>query len=299
MLKVGIHTDVTIEDYHSDKSWLSATGLKHAAKSLAEYKYFLDGGFDEDEKPHFDFGNAFELALLDHKGFEEKVAIEQTEYWKSIALKEKPDLKIPKSSAKYKELAASFALENVGKYFIPDTGAESFETIEKMMASCKQDKIIQTLLENVKYQATCCWIDPEHQVQMKTRPDICKINKNIIVNLKTSLCASPECFSRDLAKFDYPLQAVTEIIGVEATGLMEKVDKYFWLVVEKRPPYCAVLYEFDQSDIETYRNTYRFLLHKIKTARAENKWPGYSDRADNQYGVLTARIPAWYQVYSM
>lgn len=298
-MKPGIHTDISIDDYHADKTWLSATGLKHAAASLAEYRYFLDGGYDDDDKPQFGFGNAFELALLDPAAFEKEVAILQTEAWTAKALEEKPDLKVPKSSKAYKDLAEAFIAANEGKYTIPDVGKESFETIEKMMASCKQDKIIQTLLENIQYQATCCWIDPATQLQMKTRPDLCMINDRVVVNLKTALNASPESFSRDLAKFHYPLQAVTEIIGVESTGLMEKVDTYFWLVVEKNPPHCAVLYEFEVADIETWKISYHFILKKIKEAQAENKWPGYSDRADNKYGILTARIPSWYGVYGM
>lgn len=301
MLKPGIHTDITIEDYHQDKSWLSATGLKRAARSMSEYKYFLDGGYDSETKAEFSFGNAFELALLSPKEFEQKVAIMQTEAWRAFALAEKPDLKNPALSKSYQDLKKDFEAkaDAKGMYKIGDVGKHSFETIEKMMESCYRDKWIQELIKNIQYQNTLCWIDPATQIQMKTRPDICKVNKNVLVNLKTTTDASPAKFSRDLADHDYPLQAIVEMEGAIRTGLMPQIDKYFWLLVEKEPPYNAVLYEFDRSDWESVKLAYGFLLNRIKRCTEENFWPGFTDRADNQYGILTARIPAWYQIYSM
>lgn len=298
-MKPGIHTDISIESYHADKTWISATGLKHSAASMAQYKYFLDGGYDDDNKPHFSFGNAFELALLDTKGFEEKVAIAQTEIWKHDALAEKPDLKVPANSKSYQDAKKAFEAANADKYIIPDVGKESFETIEEMMKSCYRDQWIQELIKNINYQNTLCWIDPVTQLQMKTRPDICKINKNVIVNLKTTTDASPSAFSRELASYDYPLQAVVEIEGAIRTGLMELVEKYFWLVVEKQAPYNAVLYNFEISDWQTYQDSYKFLLSRIKRCMESGIWPGYTDRADNQFGILTARVPAWYSIYQM
>lgn len=297
-MKQGIFYDIDIDAYHADKSAISATGLKHAKKSLADMKYYLDGGYDQQQKPAMDFGNAFELALLDQEGFENSVAILQTEFWTDAALSEKPDLKRPKQSKKYTDLKDAFLKENPGKYIITDTGeSESFDAIAKMLESCYRDRVINALIQNIQYQASLYWTDEKTGLHLKTRPDICKVNKNVVVNLKTALDASPEAFNRALAGMDYPLQAICEIEGVLATKLMPQVDKYFWLVVEKLPPYNAQIYEFDQADILVMRDEYNFLLSRIKKAMDANLWPGYTDRADNEYGILTAKIPAYYGVY--
>jgi len=235
-MKQGIFYDIDIDAYHADKITISATGLKHAKKSLADLKYYLGGGYDQQQKPALDFGNAFELALLDPEGFKKSVAILQTEFWADAALSEKPDLKRPKQSKTYADLKDVFMKENAGKYIITDTGEiESFDAIAKMIESCYRDRVINSLIKNIQYQASLYWTDEKTGIHMKTRPDICKVNKNVVVNLKTALDASPEAFNRALANLDYPLQAICEIEGALATKLMPRVDKYFWLVFEKLP----------------------------------------------------------------
>lgn len=288
----GIYDNISIGDYHANRTHISATGIKRAKKSL---KYFLWGFQNEQErKLHMDFGNAFELALLDRKGFEEFVAIEQTEAWEHESLINKPELKNPKQSKLYQERKEAFYKANGSRYIIPDIGEQSFMTIEEMLKSCYQDQVIQKLISGTEYQLSLFWTHEETGLNLKTRPDICKRKKNVIVNLKTALDGSPEAFSKDLCKLDYPLQAAVEIMGCLRTGLMTDVDNYFWLVVEKQPPYNATIYEFDKSDIAHSMDELDYLLNKIARAKEEEKYPGYSDRADNQHGILTARIPAYY-----
>ena len=79
------------------------------------------------------------------------------------------------------------------------------------------------------------------------------------------------------------------------TGLMETVDNYFWLVVEKVPPFNATIYEFAERDIAAVTDTLSYLLNKIKKAKEQNLYPGYTERATNEFGILTAEIPLWYR----
>lgn len=289
----GIYSDITIEDYHAS-SYISATSIKEAKVSLKQFNWFRKGLMPKPAGGHFDFGNAFELALLDRVNFEKKVAILQTQYWTEEALKEKPELKSPKLSATYKKLEGQFLAENEGKYIIQDVGFQSFEAIEHMLTACYSDPTIRKLIEGTEYQLSIFWTDPETGLKLKTRPDVCKRKKNVIVNLKTTLDGSPAKFSRDLANFDYPLQACVEIRGCIDGGLMDRVDNYFWLVVEKQPPYNAVIYEFDKADMDICMSEYRYLVNKIAQAMEKNEYPGYQAEADNQHGILQARIPSYY-----
>lgn len=293
MIENGIHTDISITDYHANKTHISATGIKYVKKSLSLWNWMQK--HPQEKKLHFDFGNAFELALLDRSNFEKQVGILQTEAWIQKALKEKPELKIPKSSTCYKAEESKFLSENEGKYIIPDTGKQSFEFIEYMLESCHKDAVIQKLISGTEYQLSLFWTHEETGLNLKTRPDICKRKKNVIVNLKTAEDGSPQAFSRELANYDYPLQAAVEIMGCLRTGLMESVDNYFWLVVEKEPPFNATIYEFLQSDMQYAFDELDYCLNKIVRAKDENLYPGYSDRADNKYGILTAQIPTWYK----
>ena len=293
----GIYTGISIEDYHANKTHISSTGIKMVKKSLSLWKWMQS--HPQEWKQHFDFGNAFEVALLDRDNFHKSVAIMQTQEWVKMALHNKPTLTVPKSSKFYKTEEDNFLAANEGKYIIPDIGAHSFEYLQYMLESCHKDAVIQKLIANTEYQTSLFWTDQESGINLKTRPDICKRKKNVIVNLKTITDGSPTEFSRELANYDYPLQAAIEIRGCIETGLMPQVDNYFWLVVEKFPPFNATLYEFDKSDQVNSLDELDFLLKKIERARAEDLYPGYSDRSDNQYGILTANIPLWYKsIYS-
>jgi hypothetical protein len=289
----GVHENISIEDYHNNTTHLSSTQLKIAKRSLKEFDWVRSGKIVNESKPHFDFGNAFELALVDPLGFSERVAIAQDLAWVRAAMEDNPDLKNPRNTSYYKAKCLEFKNANKGKYCIDDV---DYEKIKYMLESCIQDKIIQGLIKNVEAQLSLFWTDDQTGLKLKTRPDICKRKKNVVVNIKTAEDGSPKAFSRDLAKYDYPLQACIEITGCLATGLMTSVDNYFWLVVEKEAPFNATIYEFSPEDQKACMVELEWLIEKLTRAKEKNFYPGYSDRADNQYGILTAEIPMYYKL---
>jgi hypothetical protein len=291
----GIHTDVTIEEYHENRTHVSATTLKYARQSLRHFKWFRDGKITVENKPHLSFGNAFELALLAPEEYLQKVAVVPDGDFIETVKAAQPEITSPRSTKRYKTLHEEFVTANTGKYLIRESGPESFECIEEMLSSCYQDKIIQGLIKNTEYQLSLFWTDPETGIKLKTRPDFCKRKKNVIVNVKTTTDGSPAEFSKQLAKWSYPLQATIEIRGAIATGLMDQVDNYFWLVVEKEPPFNACIYEFGTDDRNANDLELSYILGRLQTAEKQNMWPGYTEHSLNEYGILTAAIPAWYK----
>lgn len=296
----GIHTDITIEAYHANRSHISATSIKEAKASLKQFDWHRRGLMPKSDGLHFSFGNAFELALLDKSGFQKSVGIRQEDYWIALAneeyMKEKgKTYSNPRNSARYKAEESKWLAQNEGKYQIPDKGKQSFEAIEHMLTSCYSDSTIKKLIDGTEYQLSLFWTDEESGLNLKTRPDICKRKKNVIVNVKTIEDGSPKNFSKELAKFDYPLQAALEIKGCIATKLMPQVDNYFWLVIEKSEPYNATIYEFIESDIRTTTMELEYYLNIIAKAEKEQKWPGYTQQADNKFGILQATLPLWYK----
>lgn len=296
----GVYSDISIEDYHSSEGY-SATQLKYAKVSLRHFKAYLTGKLPAPKGSHFSFGNSFELALLAPDEYTRRVAvIPDADLIEEAQAKAKEEGKQPyakpRASKYYQDKMDTFLFENKGKYLINQTGDESFDTIEEMLSSCYQDKVIQGLIKNTEYQLSCYWTDPETGIQLKTRPDFVKRKKNVIVNVKTALDGSPQGFQRDCVKYEYYLQAIIEITGCVASGLMERVDNYFWLVVEKQAPFNATVYDFRTEDIASMRMTLEYTLNKIKKAQEADLWPGYSQEADNEHGVLQMSIPSWYKL---
>ena len=295
MIPQGIHSNINIKDYHGDRNYFSASSLKLAKKSLKLFDMWMKGEIDTTGKEvsakesHFDFGNAFELALLDQDAFANEVLLYD------IDDRPEPD----KTMGSNQNRAWKENIFSTDKYVISKWGEkESFQTIVKMLESCHQDAVIKKLIQGIEYQYSIFWTD-KSGLKLKTRPDICKTKKNIIVDVKTTTDGSPESFSRDLSKYDYPFQAVMQIDGVQQSGFMSQVDAYYWLVVEKEPPYSATLYEFDPEDIVWVMEEYDYVLNCVSEALKKNHFPSYSYRADNKYGILRANIPLWYKNFGL
>lgn len=291
----GIHTDISIKDYHADREYDSSTTIKWAKQSLAHYHYMRNKV--QEDKPHFSFGNAFELALLDVMAFGDAVAIADTDMWLSKARNEKPDTDEEnlKKTGVYQKEKKQFLAGVDGRYQINDVGPHSYECITRMLESCAKDSTIQRLIKGIEYQLSLFWHDDQTGLGLKTRPDISKRKNNVIVNVKTIEDGSPQSWSRELVKYDYPMQACIEMSGAVATGLMPSVDNYFWLVVEKVEPFNATIYEFDRNDIPTCMDQLDYQLHKLAKGKKEQKFPGYTQESDNAHGILTASIPPWYR----
>lgn len=292
----GIFNDLSIEAYHKNKSHYSSTGLKHAKRSLKEFKSFIDGEFDTDEKKsHFDFGNAFEIALVEPDNFEDKVAVFKESELIAEIMEAKPDTKSVRLTKPYKDGKKEFFEKNADKYIINDTGDESMETIEKMVESCYQDEVIQSLVKNLDYQVSGFWTDKESGLKLKTRPDVCHQEKNVIVDIKSTIDGSPKAFSRQLANLDYPFQACLQIKGCIASGMIDGLSNYYWLAVEKKIPFSATLYEFTPDDIQTCMHELEYVIGNVSRAIKQDFFPAYSNEADNELGILDAEIPLWYR----
>ena len=303
-LEIGIHNDLSIEDYHANKLILSSSGLKQAKESSRHFAYYITT--ESERKSHFDFGNAFEVALLDAisgtKDAERTIGVRNTERWVKEALDEK-ELKVPKNSTYYQKKKAEFEKANASKYLIDDVGNESWETIQEMIASCKADKTITKVLEKTDYQKSFIWKDEETGIVCKTRPDLAVNRQKVIVDIKTTLDASPAGFFRQCANLDYPLQAIMQIEGVQQSGYIDQVDDYYWLAVEKTPPYNAQLYRFQKADRELIYDAFKYYLKRAATVindfksgkiTAYTDVKGYSETSDNVHGVIDFELPLYY-----
>lgn len=290
--KPGIYDNLPIEDYHADPRVISSTGLKQAKKSSRDFIYWLSE--PNTRKSHFDFGNAFELMLID------KITGSMESQDKVVVFDES---KRPKPDQNFNQLdnkkwKSDFLTENQGKYIINRSGDESMDTINAMIDSVMARDLTRNLLQGVHYQKSFFWIDEDTGALCKTRPDVSMVNKRVIVNIKTTSDASPDAFSRDVRKFDYPLQACMEMEGAVKSGYVDKIDVYYWLAVQKTAPYHCELYEFRQEDISFIYGQMHYYLNRASKALKKwdeaggdlNKIEGFYEDADNRHGILYADL---------
>ena len=274
-----IKKDVSIEEYHHGeyKYMISASALKHARVSTKAYMAYKKS--KGERKAHLDFGNAFELALVEPSKFNEKVKVFDAD--------ERPEPDKNFGSKANKEWKAGFFDDS--RLIINKNGDESLDTIQAMVSSCFSDNTIRSLVGKGEYQNSFFWA--RHGMELKTRPDLVIPESRTVIDIKTIDTMTEHKVASAIAKYGYDIQAVMQVDGVLNTGYIDSVDTYLWLFVEKKEPYDACLFSFDMTDLQKKYAEYEGLLRKVADSEKTGIYAGISANAtDNGLGILTAKI---------
>lgn len=306
---MGVIKNQSIEDYHKSSKWnggnvkIGSTLLKQANKSTRDLMHYLIT--PSEKKSHFDFGNAFELYLMSLVNggteFTDNVAVMPDQKWINDVLELRPTLSNVRASKEYKSMRDEWLESNSSKYVISDSGDESYQLCENMAKSVISNELILKALQSTDYQVTLEWEDELTGLQCKTRPDLTRVSKNTIIDIKSCKDASPKGFAKDACNLDYPMQAFMQVEGAIKSGYYDRVDHYYWLAVEKSAPYHFAIYRFDLNELEGLRDRYNSAMMKAKKAidylRAGislHDVPSYGESVDDEYGVIDFNLPNWY-----
>lgn len=107
-----------------------------------------------------------------------------------------------------------------------------------------------------------------------------------IIDLKSTKSAVSDEFSKQMWNQGCYVQAAMQQDGVAA--ITRRIRPYYWLAVEKEPPYACALYEPDRDDLERARSTYRDWLRKLHVCQERNEWPGLTSG-----GPMVLPAPRW------
>jgi len=128
--------------------------------------------------------------------------------------------------------------------------------------------------------------DSETGLELKARPDFILNDYSLILDLKTTVDASPKGFQRSVANYRYYVQASHYLDVVEgATGT--RPQAFLFVAVEKSRPFGAAVYMADSQMIEIGKQHAREDLDNIAKWMAEGNYPGYSDRVEE------ISLPRW------
>jgi exodeoxyribonuclease VIII len=161
---------------------------------------------------------------------------------------------------------------------------EEMAVIDGILGSVRNHRTASELLKQGNAEESFFWQDPLTGIVCKCRPDLWK--DGVIVDVKSSLNASPEEFPKSIANMQYHLQAALYLDGVSAV-LGEAFTDFVILAVEKEPPYAVATYRLDEATIDAGRMLYRKALRILRQCKMRGYYPGYADR------LLAASLPAW------
>tara|TARA_R110000737_G_scaffold351397_1_gene393544 strand:+ start:322 stop:1143 length:822 start_codon:yes stop_codon:yes gene_type:complete len=115
----------------------------------------------------------------------------------------------------------------------------------------------------------------EHRGQQcKLKLDACV--DDVLIDLKTSIDASPRGFAQSVAKYGYHQQAASYRYGwTKATVGFQK--PFIFIVIEKTPPFAAAIYELDAPTLAEGWASWNAAIDQHLECVNNQHFPGYAD----------------------
>jgi hypothetical protein len=250
-------------DYHASPA-ISKSGLDKIARSPAHYRAAKESAAESTEA--MIFGSAFHDYILLPEVF-------QTAY---TVLPEDFNGRTKDGKSYLETIKAS------GQTILK---AEWLKDIQGMAAAVAAHPKAAALLSGGHSEVSMFWQDADTGLDCRCRPDYIH-SSGIIVDLKSTLDASPAAFAKSCANLRYHVQDAFYSEGFyQATG--EWPRGFVFIAVEKTAPYAVACYTLDDVAKEKGRELYQQDLQTLQAAQAANEWPAYSDQ------IETLTLPAW------
>jgi len=263
---MGFGQEMTNAEYHAHKA-ISKSKLDAARKSGRHLQDMLYG-------PPRDSTAAFDMGTVVHA---------------SALPGENPDdiaVRMPEGMKKTTKEGKAFVAEHQGKIILNPSDAH---IVDQMMLSLREHPFSASLvngeLKGKAEQSFFC-TDKETGLELKARPDFILDDCSLILDLKTTVDASPKGFQRSVANYRYFVQASHYLDVIEgATGT--RPQAFLFIAVEKVRPFSTAVYMADQAMIDLGKQQAREDLNNIAQWIADNKFPGYSERVEE------ISLPKW------
>jgi len=156
--------------------------------------------------------------------------------------------------------------------------APEMEQALAMAASVRSHQAAAALLRDGKAEQSFWFDDVATGLRCKCRPDW--YTGSTIVDLKTTVDASPKGFAKSVAQWRYYVQQSHYLAGTFA-------ERFVFIAVEKSYPYAVGVYELDADAVQFGDYERRNNLQTIADCRAISEWPGYGNT------IQPLSLPKW------
>ncbi len=128
-------------------------------------------------------------------------------------------------------------------------------------------------------------------LELKCRPDY--VNKDSLIDVKSSRDASPSDFAKSCANFNYHIQAAF-YLDVYNKACGTNIQDFYFIVVENAAPHAVAVYKLDEISLEHGRNLYKKALVSLANYKKESKEVNFK-KQKHMYGELIKELtlPNW------
>lgn len=183
----------------------------------------------------------------------------------------------------------AFEKDNVGKEMLTRSMADHALAMAKAASAVPAAR---PYLSGGKSEATLLWSFARetlgglagYEMECKSRLDFIA-NCGALVDLKTTRDASPSGFGREVARYNYHVQAAFyQDAYLAVTG---KRLPYVFVALEAAWPHVGAVYRVTDRAFQLGRETYVDWMDRLHTCQQSNSWPGYGE------GEMDVELPAW------
>ena len=242
----------TNAEYHSQKDYISASGLKMIAKKSVHH--YLNADFKS--TPSMAFGTAVHTAIYEPSDFHKEYHIIP---------------KIDRRTKAGKELYAQHIEEAKEKTILEEEDHQRILTILENLAKSEAKEYVQGEMELSHYTEF-------EGIKVRVRPDCVNKVAGFISDVKTCQDNSPRAFLSDIYKFKYHVQAAfyMDILGV---------NKFIFIAIETNAPYSIETYVLSDELLEKGRQEYKKAIADWKYYLETDVALGY-DGIRNDDGII-------------
>ncbi len=244
-------SDMTNEEYHQATDWISKSGLDQIDKSPFHYHSKYLQKTEKKQTEPMRVGTAFHTFMLEPDRFHGNFHIV-------------PDCR--KGSAVWKEHEAAAD----GKEMIKQSETEMLSNMkDSIFSHPKAGKILAHtgLVER-------SFFGEIEGVQVKCRPDWVQPDYGVAIDLKSSASATKKEFMWYAKRFRYWVQHPFYLDVMASCGLDTK--EFYFIVVEKEPPYPVAVYYITPWDVDSGRTKYLENLKTYQECLETGNWYGYN-----------------------
>lgn len=162
--------------------------------------------------------------------------------------------------------------EDAGRIVV---SASDLEQIDAMAESVLSHGLARSWLELPgNSEASMFATDPDTGVPLRCRFDRLPDDPRAAIDLKTTLDASPQGFSRRAHDLEYHLSRAFYLHVAELAG-HERAEMVF-IAVENKAPYLVAVYQLTQPFADRGARRARYAIDLLKRCQDAGEWPGYS-----------------------
>lgn len=166
--------------------------------------------------------------------------------------------------------------------------AEEFDKLATIRDAVMAHPTARELLApGLEPEASMFWRDEATKLLCRGRVDGLRRDQRLIVDVKTTVDASPPEFAKSAANYRHHWQEAFYRHGANAAPGGFEVDRFIFIAVEREPPFLIGIYELSPSAVAQGEREVMRALREYAECERTGIWPGYAPE------IVMVDLPMW------